>query len=112
MYRVGCRKNAGCRLSFGGVHIVATDFTYDAVTEVLAEALESLSKEAESLGLRVSLIKIKVRVFDDILDATIESISVSGENVKITQTFTYLRSVIYSSAGWKTIDGWVEPRTR
>ena len=41
----------------------------------------------------------KVQAFGDILDATVESIPGSGENVEITQTFTYISSVIYSSTG-------------
>ena len=64
-------------------------------TEVPAEALDSLSVEAEPLGLRVSWIKTKVKAFVDILDATVESIPVNGENVEVTQTFTYLGSVIH-----------------
>ena len=67
------------------------------ITEVLEGALDSLSEEAEPLGLRVSWIKTKVQAFGDILDATVESIPVNGENVEVTQTFTYLGSVIHSS---------------
>ena len=59
---------------------------------VFAEALDSLSEEAEPLGLRVSWMKTKVQAFGDILDATVESIPVNGENVEVTQTFTYLGS--------------------
>ena len=47
-------------------------------TEVLSEALVSLSEEAEPLALRVSWIKSKVQAFVDILDATTESIPASG----------------------------------
>ena len=66
-------------------------------TEVLAVALESLSEEADPLGLRVSWVKTKVQAFGDILDATTESIPVNGENVKDAQTFTCLGSVNQSS---------------
>ena len=41
--------------------------------------------------------KTKVQAFGDILNATIESFSVSVENVEVTQTFIYLGSVIHSS---------------
>ena len=51
-------------------------------TEVLAGALDLLSEEAEPLGLRVSRIKTKVQTFGDILDATVESIPVNGEDVE------------------------------
>ena len=44
-------------------------------TGVLSEELESLSEEAEPLGLLgVSWNKTKVQAFGDILDATVESI--------------------------------------
>ena len=66
-------------------------------TEIPAGALDLLSEEAEPLGLRVSWIKTKVRASGDILDATVESIPVNGENVEVKQTFTYLGSVIHSS---------------
>ena len=36
-------------------------------------------------------------MFGDILDATIESIPVNGENVKVTQTFIYRDVAIHSS---------------
>ena len=39
----------------------------------------------------------KIQAFDVILDATTESIPVNGENVQLTQTFTFLGSVIHSS---------------
>ena len=43
--------------------------------------------------------KTKVQAFGDILDATVESmtVTVNDENVEITQTFTYIGSVIHSS---------------
>ena len=65
--------------------------------------LDSLSKEAEPLGLRVFWIKTKVQAFCDILDATIESIPVNGEKVEFTQTFTYLGSVIRLSTSLSCI---------
>ena len=102
MYWGGSRKKSGCGVSFGIIRITDLDFADDAVicaetTEVLVDALESLSEEADPLGLRVSWIKTNVQAFGDILDATVESIPVNGENVEVTQTFTYLGSVIHSS---------------
>ena len=47
--------------------------------------------------MRVSWITIKVQAVGHILDATVESIPVNGENVKVTQTFTYIGGVIQSS---------------
>ena len=52
------------------------------------KALESLSEEAEPLGRRISWTETKVQSFGNILDATIESIPMSGENVEFTQTST------------------------
>ena len=75
------------------------DFADDAIifteiTGVLGEVLESLSKEVKPLGLRVSWIKTTVQVFGDIVDATIESIPVSAENVEVVHLY---RHVIHSS---------------
>ena len=82
-------EKSGCGVSFGTVRISDLHFADDAVifaetTEVLPGALDSLSEEAEPLGLRVSWIKTKVQAFGDILDATTESIPVSGENEEVT----------------------------
>ena len=60
-----CHEKSGCGLSFGTVRITDLDFADDAVifaetTKVLEGALNSLSEEAEPLGLRVSWIKTKV----------------------------------------------------
>ena len=95
-------ENSGCGLSCGTVRItdlVSANITADdaVMFEVFAGALVSLSEGAEPLRLRVSWIKTKVQAFGDILDVTVESIPVYGKNVDVTQTFTYLGSVIYSS---------------
>ena len=60
------------------------------------------------------MVKTKVQAFGDIMDATIESRPVSGENVDVTQTFTYLGSVLYLSTSYelKSIDDWDEPGAR
>ena len=51
------------------------------------------------LGLRVSLVKTKIQAFNDILDAAILSIPVFGEDVEVSERFTFLGSDIYVSAG-------------
>ena len=66
--------------------------------KILSEALETQSEEAEPLGLRVSWTKSEVQAFG--LDSTVESISVSDENVQVTQTFAYHGSVIHSNQEW------------
>ena len=58
--------------------------------------------------------KTNVQAFNDILNVTTRSIAVSGGKVKITQSFSDLRSVTHPSTGCKTksIDGWIEPVAR
>ena len=94
MYLGGCRKRRAAE--FRPKHSVSLILTL--TTEFLAEVLESLTEEAEPLGLRVSWIKTEVQASGDILDVTIPSIPVSSDNLEDTQTFTYLRSVIHSSS--------------
>ena len=70
-----------CGMSFPTIRITDLHFADDAdifaeTRGVLAKALDSLSEEAEPLGLRVSRIKTQVQAFGDILDATVESIPV------------------------------------
>ena len=91
-------KNGG--VSFGIVRITDLDFVDDTdifaeTTKVLAGPLDSLSEEAGPLVLRVSWIETKGQVLGDILDATVESNPVNGENVEVTQTFRYLGSMIH-----------------
>ena len=95
-------EGSSCGVSFGNVQITDLDFADDAVifaetVESITEALETLSEEAEPLGLRVSWIKTKIQAFGDILEAGIKSLPVAGENVDIVETFTYLGSVVHQS---------------
>ena len=43
--------------------------------------------------------KTKIQAFNDILDAAILSVPVCGEDVEVTERFTYLGSDIHISAG-------------
>ena len=93
---------SGCGVSFGEVRITDLDFADDAVIfaetlDVLIMALETLSEEAEPLGLRVSWVKTKIQDFGSILDAAMKSCRVEGEKVEIVEKFTYLGSVVHSS---------------
>ena len=94
--------NPGCRVSLGTVRITEFDFADNAFTfaetneTVLIEALESLSEEAEPLELRV-MDQDQVQAFCDTLDVTSELVAVSGENMEVTHTFTFLGSMIHSS---------------
>ena len=44
-------------------------------------------------------VKTKIQAFNDILDAAILSLPVCGEDVEVTERFTYLYSDIHVSAG-------------
>ena len=60
-------------LAIPGLLILITDFADDAVIfaeslEVLVSALEAVHEDAKPLGLQVSCIKTKVKVFGDLLD--------------------------------------------
>ena len=72
---------SGCGASLAGSTITDLDFADDAVIfaetlETLQTALETLSEEAEPLGLRVSWIKTKIQAFSDILDTNTKSVPV------------------------------------
>ena len=81
-----------CGMSFGTVKSIDSDFENDTLifmetSEILSEALESQSEEAGPRKQRVQdWIKTKAHASNDMLDATTESISVSGWNVETTQT--------------------------
>ena len=61
--------------------------------------LEVLNEESELLGLWVSWVKTKIQALNDILDAAILSVPVSGEDVEVVERFTYLGSDVHASAG-------------
>ena len=60
-------------------------------------ALESLHEEAKPLGLKVSWPKTKVQVFGGLLDETVQSVHACGEDIDISETFTYLGSVVHKN---------------
>jgi len=99
-------ERSSCDASFGNVKISDLDFADDAV--ILAEtlgihlwALEVLNEELEPLGLQVSWVKTKIQAFNDILVPAILSVPVCGEDVEVTERFTYLDSNIHVSAGFE-----------
>ena len=67
--------------------------------DILLWALEVLYEESEPLGLLVSSVKTKIQAFNDILDAAILSVHVCGEDVEVTERFTFLGSDIHASSG-------------
>ena len=54
--------------------------------------LEVLNEESGPLGLRASWVKTKIQAFNDTLDAAILYVLVCGEDVEVTERFTYLCS--------------------
>jgi len=97
-------ERSSCGASFGNVKISDLDFADDAVVfaetlDILLGALEVLNEELEPLGLWVSWVKTKIQAFNDILDAAIFYVPVCGEDVEVSERFTYLGSDVHVSAG-------------
>ena len=97
-------ERSSCGASFGNVKFSDLDFADDAVIfaetpDIILGAIEVLIEESELLGLWVFWFKTKIQAFNDILDAAILSVHVCGENVEVTERFTYLGSDIHVSAG-------------
>ena len=97
-------ERSSCGASLGNVKISDLDFADDAVIfaetlDILLGALEVLNEESEPLELQVSWVKTKIQAFNDILDAAILSVPVCGEDVEVTERFTFLGSDIHVSAG-------------
>ena len=98
----GCLREQSA--SFGNVNMSDLDFADDAVIfaetlNILLGALKVLNEEPELLGFWVSWVKTKIRAFNDIVDVAILSVPVCGEDVEVTERFTYLGSDIHDSAG-------------
>ena len=97
-------ERSTCSASFGNVKISDLDFADDAVIfvetfDILLGALKVLIEVSEPLGLWVSWVETKIPSFNDILDAAILSVPVCGEDVEVTERFTYRDSDIHVSAG-------------
>ena len=79
--------------------------------DILLGALEVLNKESKPLGLLVSWVKTKIQAFNDILYAAILAVHVCGEDVEVTERFTYL-AVIFMSllvVSKRSTNVWVRP---
>ena len=72
-------------------------------TVVACKLMDSPPDLLVNFTFAVPRLSFKVHVFGDILDATVDSIPVNGENVEVTQTFTSLGN---------EIDDWGEPGAR
>ena len=79
----------------GNVKVTDLDFADDVTIlseslETLVEALDAFSNEAKPLGLEVSWTKIKVQEFGDLLGELVQSVRTCGEDIEVTESFTYL----------------------
>ena len=94
-------ERSSCGASFGNVKISDLDFTviFAQTLNILLGALEVLNEGSESLELWVSWVQAMIQALNDIIHAAILSIPVCGEDVEVTERFTYLGSDIHVSAG-------------
>ena len=60
-------------------------------------ALDAISNEAKPLGLEVSWTKTKIQDFGDLLGKHVRSVLASGEDIAVTESFTYLGRVVHNS---------------
>ena len=95
---------SSCGASIGNVTISDLDFADDAVIfaetpDILLGALKVLNEESEQLGLWISLVKTEIQAFNDIVDTAILSVPVCGEDVEVTEGFTYPGSDNHVSTG-------------
>ena len=91
-----------CCVSFGNMQISDLHFADDVfilayTLEMLIGVLKILHTELESLGLRISLVKTNIQIFNSNLDIAITSVSVPSNNVDCVHRFTNLGSDISDS---------------
>ena len=100
----GCRRDQAAVHRLGMSRSSDLDFADEAVIfaetlDILLGALKVLNEKSEPLGLRVPWVKTKIQAFNNILDAVTLSVPVCGEDVEVTERFTYFGSDIHVSAG-------------
>lgn len=91
-----------CGATLGDIKVTDLDFADDVAIlsdslETLVAALDAFSKEGKPLGLKVSWTKTKIQDFGSLLGEPAQSIRPCGEDIKVTQNFTYLGSVVHNS---------------
>lgn len=62
-------------------------------------AFEVLHEEAMPMGLKVYWPKIKIQLFGDLLDDTLQSVHACGKGTKVTKIITYLGKVVHNDDG-------------
>lgn len=91
-----------CGATLGNIKVTGLDFADDVAIlyeslESLVAALDAFSSEAKPLGLQVSWTKTKIRDFGGLIGEHVQSIHTCGEDVKVTESFTYLDGAIHVS---------------
>ena len=79
-------------------------FTDDALIfgeslKVMIMNLEALHKEVKALGLQVFWTEMKIQVFGSLMIETVPSVYVYGKVIEISESFTYLVSVVCNDGG-------------
>ncbi|XP_045118097.1 uncharacterized protein LOC123508419 [Portunus trituberculatus] len=100
-----------CEPSVDNTEITDLDFVDGAVfftesLEVLLMTLEALHKEVKPLGIQISCHKTKDQVFGALLDETVQSFHAYGEDIDISESFTYLDSVVHNDVGLSQEVAW------
>ena len=91
-----------CGATLGNTKVTDLDFADDVAIlseslETLVVALDAFCNEANPLGLKVSWTKTKIQDFGGLLGEPAQSVRACGEDIEVTQSFTYLGSVVHSS---------------
>ena len=71
--------------------------------DILMGAHEALNDNSELQVLRGSWVKTKIQAFNDIFIAVMLSLHVCGEDIEVTERFTYLGSDIHVSACYEPV---------
>ncbi|XP_070000270.1 uncharacterized protein [Penaeus vannamei] len=87
-----------------GADSTVTDYDFAVDFAIISDSLETLvvvldaiSNEAKPLGLDVSWIKTKVQDFGNLLREPVWLVRACGEDIEVTESFTYLDSVVHNS---------------
>ena len=91
-----------CGATLGSIKLTDLDFADDVgilseSLETLVVALDAFSNEAKPLGLEVSWTKTKIQDFGGLLGEPVQSVRACGEDTDVTESFTYLGSVVHNS---------------
>ena len=91
-----------CGATLGDIKVTDLDFADDVAIlseslETLVVALDAFCNEANPLGLKVSWTKTKIQDFGGLLGEPAQSIRARGEDIEVTQSFTYLGSAVHNS---------------